>query len=274
MPDAISPTAHYTGAVWARNGLSHPALATAEGRVLFGALQPTMLASRLLGGPGLEGMLLARHRIIDARLTEAIEAGRVGQVIEVAAGMSPRGWRFSRRFGDRVTYVEADLPAMAERKRRALSQVGTPDSRHRVVHVDALSDDGDLSLRSVAGELDRAQGLAVVTEGLLNYFDRDTVEGLWERIAGVLHGFTDGVYLSDIVLDGTVGGLVPRAFMAGLMVFVRGRVHLHFAGEEELEAALRANGFGAIAVHQGAGGRPREDPSVRMVRVIEASAAP
>ena len=30
--DAISPTAHYTGYVWARNGLSHPALETPEGR--------------------------------------------------------------------------------------------------------------------------------------------------------------------------------------------------------------------------------------------------
>ncbi len=31
--DAISPTAHYTGYVWARNGLSHPELETLEGRV-------------------------------------------------------------------------------------------------------------------------------------------------------------------------------------------------------------------------------------------------
>ena len=28
---AISPTAHYTGQVWSRNGLSHPELATREG---------------------------------------------------------------------------------------------------------------------------------------------------------------------------------------------------------------------------------------------------
>ncbi len=95
----------------------------------------------------------------------------------------------------------------------------------------------------------------------------------WRRIAGVLAGFSDGVYLSDIVLDGAVGGLVPRAFMAGLMVFVRGRVHLHFTGEAELERALRANGFGAVTVHQAPRGGPRDDPSVRMVRVIQASAA-
>ena len=33
--ETISPTAHYTGYVWARNGLSHPSLETAQGRLLF-----------------------------------------------------------------------------------------------------------------------------------------------------------------------------------------------------------------------------------------------
>jgi len=33
--DRIGPTAHYTGYVWARNGLSHPELNTTEGRILF-----------------------------------------------------------------------------------------------------------------------------------------------------------------------------------------------------------------------------------------------
>jgi hypothetical protein len=52
--DAVSPTAHYTGHVWVRNGLSHPELATWEGRAMFNALEPAMVASRALGGPTLE----------------------------------------------------------------------------------------------------------------------------------------------------------------------------------------------------------------------------
>src|ERR687883_1073412 len=96
--DAISPTAHYTGHVWGRNGLSHPGLGTLEGRLLFDALAPAMVVSRALGGPTLEGMLLARHRIIDALLARAIDDGRVSQVVEVACGMSPRGWRFAERY--------------------------------------------------------------------------------------------------------------------------------------------------------------------------------
>src|SRR4051794_28241533 len=117
-PDAISPTAHYTGHVWVRNGLSHPELATVEGRAFYAALTPLMMFSRASGGPTLEGGLVARHRVIDELLARAIDDGSVGQVVEVAAGMSPRGWRFSRRYEDAITYVEADLQGMAERKRR------------------------------------------------------------------------------------------------------------------------------------------------------------
>src|SRR5579875_976432 len=115
MTDRIGPTAHYTGHVWSRNGLSHPGLSTVEGRILFDSLQPTMLASRAIGGPTLEAYLLARHRAIDARLKQAIEDG-VTQVIEVAAGLSPRGWRFVNRH-EHIVYVEADLPGIEERER-------------------------------------------------------------------------------------------------------------------------------------------------------------
>ena len=175
--ETISPTAHYTGYVWARNGLSHPELATTEGRVLFESLQPIMIVSRAVGGPSLEPYLLARHRAIDALLSSAIEEHGVSQVIEVASGLSPRGWRFMNRYGDRLTYVEADLPDMAERKRAALERIGSLSESHRVQALDALRDDGPGSLAELATELDPAQGLAIITEGLLGYLDTDSVLG-------------------------------------------------------------------------------------------------
>ena len=111
-PEAISPTAHYTGYVWFAHGHSHEAFATRTGRVMYQALRaPNAIALRT-GLPTLEGMLLARHRLIDLRLEQAIEAGEVEQVVEVACGLSPRGWRFAERYGDGVTYVEADLPGV------------------------------------------------------------------------------------------------------------------------------------------------------------------
>src|SRR5262245_41277416 len=110
MPESdarISPTAHYTSYVWFANGMSHKALTSRLGRVLYRALKPLNGAHDLLTRAGnLETMLLARHRLIDRLLTEAIEAGRVRQVVEIAAGMSPRGFRFAQRF-PKVHYIEA-----------------------------------------------------------------------------------------------------------------------------------------------------------------------
>jgi O-methyltransferase involved in polyketide biosynthesis len=267
----IGPTAHYTGYVWARNGLSHPALETREGRALFDSLQPGMLVSRAAGGATLEAYLLARHRAIDALLERAIERGEVSQVIEVACGLSPRGWRFARRYGDRLVYVEADLPEMAARKRAALERMGSLDEHHRVADVDALREDGPGSLAAVAAELDAAGGLAIVTEGLLGYLSTDAVEGLWRRFARTLDGFAAGRYISDLHLGGALTPQV-RVFRVLLSAFVRGRVYLHFASATEAEEALVAAGFDSARVRPAVDvtGDDRERGS-RLANILEAS---
>jgi len=270
----IGPTADYTGYVWARNGLSHPELETREGRILFDALQPAMIASRLAGGPTLDAYLLARHRAIDALLDSAIERGEVSQVIEVACGLSPRGWRFARRYGDRIVYVEADLPEMAARKRLALERMGSLSDHHRVREVDALrDDDGPGSLAAIAAELDPDRGLAVMTEGLLGYLPTDAVHGIWRRFARTLSRFPDGRYISDLHLAGTVTPQV-RVFRLLLSAFVRGRVYLHFSDAREAEAALAAAGFGSADVRPAldvVGAREDGRRGGRLANILEAS---
>ena len=244
----ISPTAHYTGYVWARNGLSHPELETIEGRILFESLQPMMAAGGLVGTGRLEAYLLARHRAIDALLERAIEQRGVRQVIEVAAGLSPRGWRFTRRYGRELTYVEADLPGMADRKRRALERIGSDPQRHWVCELDVLREG---SLGAVARDLDPSRGLAIVTEGLLPYLSTDAVNAIWRRFAATLRGFAAGVYISDIGI-GSVQDAAVRAFRVLLSVFVRGRVYVHFQSPEEVVAALTGAGFAAAEVQRAA----------------------
>src|ERR1051326_807741 len=109
----ISPTAYATGYLWFRHGLSHEALVMPEGRRLDRGFRLLGNVVKLAGGFSIEALLLARHKGIDALLAEQVESGRVTQVIELAAGLSARGWRFKQRFGDRITYVETDLPHMA-----------------------------------------------------------------------------------------------------------------------------------------------------------------
>lgn len=272
--ERVSPTAHYTGYVWARNGLSHPAFVTNEGRLLYTALLPANAASALSRGPTAEGFLLARHLLIDHLLAEAIDTGEISQVIEIAAGLSPRGWSFTEKYGDALTYVETDLPGMASRKREILSEIDSLTDQHRVVELDAFADDEPQSLAALAADLDPGRGTAIVTEGLINYFDTPAVIDMWARFARSLRCFAFGRYLSDIHLRADNNAAVVGAFTVVLSAFVRGQVHVHFDTAEAAVEALHDAGFDEAELL-----RPVEHPEViganpnaaaKRVRVIDA----
>jgi O-methyltransferase involved in polyketide biosynthesis len=248
---SISPTAHYTGAVWQRRGLSHPALSTAAGRAMYWSLWPAMQASRALGGHALEEFLFARHLLIDRQLERAIEAGGVTQVIEIAAGMSPRGWRFAKRYGDRITYIETDLPEMAASKSAALREAGLLGPRHRVEVLDALAADGQRSLSALAAGLDTSGGVAIVTEGLLTYLEHEAVLDLWRRCAEAIAAFPSGLMLSDLHLGSENKGVTMAVGARLLSVFVRGNVEMHFEDRAGAIAALEDAGFPRAALHRG-----------------------
>jgi O-methyltransferase involved in polyketide biosynthesis len=266
---SISPTAHYTAAVWARHGLSHPALSTSIGRAMYWSARPAMEVTRLLGGTRVEDFLLARHLLIDSRLEAAIERGEVSQVIEIAAGMSPRGWRFAERHGERLVYIETDLPEMAASKREALERAGSLGPGHRVAALDALSESGEHSLAALAAALDPDRGLAIVSEGLIPYLDRDSILGLWRRSAAVLSGFPHGLMLAELHLASENAGLLTAVGSRLLGALVRTPVEMHFDDEAAAVAALTGAGFASAVLHRGSevSGASGADG----VRVIEAS---
>ena len=239
----ISPTAHYTGYVWASHGLGDPRLATLEGRLLYSLTGLAQTPVGLLGGPRLEHFLLARHRIMDRLLTAEIESGRVGQVVELAAGMSPRGLSYVQAHPG-LTYIETDLPEMAERKREVLDRIGTDSARHRVEAVDVFGPE----LVRLFDSLDPDTGVAVVTEGLLNYLATSQVEQLWGRLGEQLARFPFGCYVSDLHLD-PGPRLADRAFAGVLGLVVLGRVHFHYDDEADAESALLHAGFTEARLH-------------------------
>lgn len=273
-PEQISPTAYYTGAVWLQHHLSHPTFKTWQGSVFYNALRLPMALSRQLKGPTLESFLLARHSIIDKQLHAAINSGKVTQIIEIAAGISPRGWRFCEQYGSKINYIEADLPGMAAHKQRLLNAGGLLRDNHTVVALNALSDSGDDSLQHLIDSLNKQQGIAIITEGLINYFDTETVTGMWARFAKAITPFPYALYLSDIHLANLDNLPASKTFVSMLSRFVRGRVHLHFDNEAMAEAALKRAGF-----HQAKLWSPRQFadalPACRvrganLVRVIQA----
>lgn len=271
-PETISPTAHYTGYVWYAHGHSHEAFATREGRLMYHALRAPNVIAQRAHLPTLEGMLLARHRLIDHRLAVAIEAGAIGQVVEVAAGLSPRGWRFRERYGDRITYVEADLPGMLAHKRHVLAKLGGETPHHRTAEIDALIDHGTTSIRGVLSTLDPEVGTAIITEGLVNYFDTETLRGMWRRFATALRAFPANLYLSDLILrEGNSGALVT-GFSWLLSAFVRGKVHVHFATADDAELALAESGLPGTLLDPREFELPDLEPEgAARVRIIEAT---
>jgi O-methyltransferase involved in polyketide biosynthesis len=276
-PEMISPTAHYTGYVWFAHGQSHEAFATRAGRIMHGALHAADLLAARVHLPTIEGMLLARHRVIDLRLAQAIDAGEIEQVVEVACGLSPRGWRFHNRYGERIAYVEADLPGMLEHKRRILAELGGETPHHRTAAIDALAADGPTSIDAVCASLDPQRGTAIITEGLLNYFDTETVLAIWARFAAALRRFRRSLFLSDLVMrHGNDRRPIIVGFQWLLSALVRGRVHLHFDSAEQAEDALASCGLTGVLID------PRdlafELPGLELrgagvVRVVEAVAA-
>lgn len=259
----VSPTAHYTAAVWARAGLSPASLYTPEGRLLAAAMRPAHWLGRFAAaGATLDALLLARHAAIDQRLEDAI-AGGVTTVIEIAAGLSGRGLRFAERF-PKVTYIEADLPGMAARKRRMLRREAAGPG-HRVVAIDALLPDGPYSLAGVAAAT--SGPVAVITEGLLNYLPPEAVTEIWGRVASLLRS-RGGVYLADLHTERDTRRYRASEFLLGAIgVFARGRLHLHFEDGPAVERALREAGFDAgvsPASPRGSG---------RLVNILEARAS-
>jgi O-methyltransferase involved in polyketide biosynthesis len=243
----ISPTAYATGYFWYKHGLSHPALATPRGKRLD---RPFALLMRVLGRDVFQNLMLARHTAIDALLTRAIEDGRVTQVIEIAAGLSGRGVRMLQRYGERLTYLETDLPQMAALKRKLLADAGLLNARHQVLTLTALADTGPDSLAVIAGQLDPRQGTAVITEGLMNYLEPDTAHAVWTRIARNLDRFPQGLYLADVYFMQQNRGLAAVIFGGVIQAFVRGRMHIHFESAEHGVTLMRAAGFRSATVHE------------------------
>lgn len=246
----VTPTAYATGNFWVRHGMSHPALWTPQGAWLGHGFGAFTRITRLMSGISLDVLMLARHVGIDAVLDAAIRDGRVTQVLELAAGLSGRGIRFARRYGDRLTYLETDLPHMAALKQGRLEQAQLLTQHHRVLALDALAEHGPAALPAVAALLDPRQGLAIITEGLMNYLSPAAATAVWQRIANVLRGFRHGVYLSDFYLLDENRSLAMAAFGGALSTFVGGRVHVHFRSPDQARRVLQGYGFSAVDIHR------------------------
>lgn len=245
----ISPSAHYTGYVWYRHQLADPAFATDLGRWIHGVLRPITWGARVGFGIDLENLLLQRHLLIDARLTQAIEQAGVCQVVEIACGLSPRGRRFTARYPS-LRYIEADLPVMAARKRLLLQSQGWLSQYHQVKAVDILAGDGRDSLANLFAGLDHCLPILVITEGLVNYFELPVIEAFWTRLAAQLQVFPQATYLTDLYPNLQEHPRYRQLRWGVELVgrLTRGSYPLHYRNAEEIVAGFTRCGFNSATV--------------------------
>lgn len=251
----ISISALYTGYAWYKHGLSPKSFSTVRGKIMYTTTLPGMIAVRHgLGICDVETALLQRHLIIDHLLKQAIAERGVGQVIEIACGLSPRGFRMKQdpAFSDLV-YVEADLPDMVCHKNACLKKTGLKSADHHVVPLNILATSGEMSLEQVARKyLKPGVPTAIITEGLIYYFDLPTMKHLWTRIANLLREFNGGIYLSDDMPQHKDHFSYPliRLWQGMVGIIARGRMHTHFSSDKETEDLFTALSFDQAWSHQ------------------------
>lgn len=187
----ISFTAHYTGYIWYKMGISHPAFATKKGKWLAKLVHPLETWAEKYVGGSMRTTLKQRHQMIDAHLTALIEQHPNLQVLEIASGLSPRGWNFWQKFPE-ISYRELDLPDMAKVKLQALQHLGA--NQVDVLSVDLFSQE----FKEVFQIFDKNRPLVVISEGLINYFNLSMLHQLLTTISAQAHHFPELHYLTDI----------------------------------------------------------------------------
>jgi O-methyltransferase involved in polyketide biosynthesis len=245
----ISFTALYTGQVWQENGMSIPVFTSTPGKVMFQVMRPVEAFADRIVGMNLKQLLLQRHVLMNNRIDRLINEHGVTQILEIACGLSPRGYHYSRRF-PQVQYIEADLPAMAKRKQTLLEQQDRMRDNHRVTVCNIFETQPPNGLEVVLQQLDPTRPTLVLTEGLINYFSTASMEQFWQRLALGTRRFPGAWYLTDLYPRLRYHTAYPWVRVAHRMLglIASAEVNLHYEDDDEICAAFTRLGFANTSV--------------------------
>jgi len=241
----ISFTAHYTGYIWYQMGISHPALATAKGKTLAALVHPIESWAEKYVGGSMRTTLKQRHSILDNHLKELIEQHPNLQVLEIACGLSPRGWWFRQHYPN-ITYRELDLPDMAATKQAALQQIES--NVDEVLSVDLFTD----AFAAAFEVFDPQRPLVIISEGLINYFEKPMLQQLIQAIANYGQDFKELHYLTDIYPEPTQNKLATIIWNSSRLLkwMSRSAFSFHFKNPAEVENFFQDAGFNQVEVLQ------------------------
>ncbi len=241
----ISFTAHYTGYIWYQMGISHPLLATSKGKTLAMIAHPIESWGEKHVGGSMRTTLKERHTMLDDRLKQLIGQYPDLQILEIAAGLSPRGWWFRKHY-PQIDYRELDLPDMAKTKQTALKQIN-PDSP-AVLSVDLFTED----FKNAFAVFDPQRPLVVISEGLINYFDKALLSQLIQSIADYGKDFRSLYYLTDLYPEPVKNKLAKVIWGSSklLKILSRSAFGFHFIDPAEVQTFIQNAGFTQVQVVQ------------------------
>lgn len=241
----ISFTAHYTGYIWYQMGISHPALATKKGKTLAALVHPIESWAEKYVGGSMRTTLKQRHSMLDSHLKKLIEQHPDLQVLEIACGLSPRGWWFRQHYPE-IIYRELDLPDMAATKQAALQQIESHSDD--VLSLDLFTE----AFASAFEIFDPKRPLVVISEGLINYFEKPLLQQLIQAIAHYGQDFQTLYYLTDIYPEPTQNKLATIIWNSSRLLkwMSRSAFSFHFKTPAEVEHFFQEAGFHQIDVLQ------------------------
>lgn len=241
----ISFTAHYTGYIWYSMGISHPVFATRKGKFLARLVHPLESWAEKNVGGSMRSTLKQRHAMIDQHLDQLITQHPQLQVLEIACGLSPRGWNFRTKHPE-IDYRELDLPDMAKIKTQALKQIDP--HAPEVLTGDIFTQDFERIFQS----FDPERPLVVISEGLINYFDQTLLNKLLQGITEYGASFQELHYLTDIYPEPVKNRLARFIWASSklLKVMSRSAFTFHFQSPAELQQFFSHTGFEEVDVVQ------------------------
>lgn len=252
----ISFTAHYTGYIWYSMGISHPVFATSKGKFLAKVLHPLESWAEKHVGGSMRTTLKQRHSIIDDQLTQLIQQHPDLQILEIACGLSPRSWNFRQKF-PQITYRELDLPDMAKIKTQALQKLDS--EAPEVLTADIFTHD----FEKIFHTFDSKRPLVIISEGLINYFDKTLLNKLLQGMTEYGQDFTELYYLTDIYPEPVKNKLANFIWSSSklLKIMSRSSFTFHFINPQQVQSFFSHAGFNTVDVIQPLSFSHKEDTS-------------
>jgi len=166
----------------------------------------------ILAGKSAESITTQFIPLYEARYkatAQVIAQRSITQVLEIAAGLSPRGLAMTEN--PNVVYVATDLPQILEEEKAITEAILAKLNIHRPhLHFRIVNALDRKSLLEVATLFQSSKPIAIITEGLLPYFSREEKETLAGNIHDLLKKY-NGIWItSDVPTKQSWGKISQR----------------------------------------------------------------